>query len=255
MSLQYWQHGSGPPVLCLHETAANGQIWRPLAIALGDRVRTIAPDRRGWGGSEAPQSYTRTTVAEQSEDAWRLLEELDAAPAVLCGAGLGAVAALDLLMRRPESGCGAVLVEPPLFAFVPEATEALSADGDVLRHAFQQGGTAGALAAYLRGAMPGLGPGAERMPAEIAGAAESHSMTLFVELAAVPAWEPPYKRLAACSEPIRVVVNSATPPLVRTACEALVGRLGNGALLEQQGSGLPHYDGASELAESVFELV
>ena len=254
MSLSFWEHGSGAPTLCLHETAASGEIWRPLARALGDRARTIAPDRRGWGGSQAPEPYTRTTVAEQSEDAWRLLEELDAAPAVLCGAGIGAVAALDLLMRRPESGRAAVLVEPPLFAFVPEATQALSADGDVLRHAFQQGGAAAALETYLKGAMPGLGPGVERMPAEIAAAAESHPMTLFVELAAVPAWEPPYERLAACLEPIYVVVNAATPPLVRTACEALVGRLGNGALSEQRGSGLPHYDGASELAESLFEL-
>ena len=55
MSLSFWEHGSGAPTLCLHETAASGEIWRPLARALGDRARTIAPDRRGWGGSQAPE--------------------------------------------------------------------------------------------------------------------------------------------------------------------------------------------------------
>ena len=49
-----------------------------------------------------------------------------AAPAVVCGAGIGAVIALDLLLRRPELVAGAVLVEPPLLALLPEATEALS---------------------------------------------------------------------------------------------------------------------------------
>ena len=75
-----------------------------------------------------PTGYRRTTVEEQSEDAAALIESAAEAPAVVCGAGLGAVIALDLLLRRPELVSGAVLIEPPLLALVPAATEALSED-------------------------------------------------------------------------------------------------------------------------------
>src|SRR5205085_8299408 len=95
--------------------------------------------------------YRRTTVEEQSEDAAVLLESLGAAPALVCGAGLGAVIALDLLLRRPELVTGAVLIEPPVLALLPEATAALSDDRIALRDAFNERGAHGAVNAYLSG--------------------------------------------------------------------------------------------------------
>ncbi len=254
MSLNRWETGSGPAVLCLHDTASTSEVWRPLAAALGERARTIAYDRRGWGSSEAPEPYLRTTVPEQSEDAAKLLEELDASPAVLCGAGLGAVAALDLVARRPELVAAAALIEPPLFAFVPEATETLSADGELVRSAFQSGGADQAMEVYLSGALEALGPGAERQPEELAAAARSRPMTLFAELAAVPAWDLPLATLDAAEAPIAVVVGASTPRLVRLACEGLVGRLSAAEPRELAGQGWPQLDSAPELSELVLEL-
>ena len=77
----------------------SGSRWR---AALSEGARAISYDRRGWGGSSAPDGYRRTTVEEQSEDAAALIESAAEAPAVVCGAGLGAVIALDLLLRRPD---------------------------------------------------------------------------------------------------------------------------------------------------------
>ena len=74
--------------------------------------RAIAYDRRGWGGSSEPDDYRRTTIEEQSEDAAALIEAIADDPAVVCGAGLGAVIALDLLLRRSELVSAAVLIEP-----------------------------------------------------------------------------------------------------------------------------------------------
>lgn len=253
MQLHHWESGAGQPLLCVHETAAVADVWRPLADAIGERARTIAVDRRGWGASGAPEPYLRTTVQEQSEDVAEQIEELDAAPAIVCGAGIGAVAALDLALRRPADVRAAVLVEPPLFAFVPEATEVLSADGEAVRDAFQAGGAARVFEVYLTGALSALGPGAERIPEAIAAAAARRPMTLFAELAAVPAWDLPFKRLPS-TVPVEVVVATSTPALVRAASEALAARLGPDSPREIETAGLPQYDGAAELAELVLGL-
>jgi pimeloyl-ACP methyl ester carboxylesterase len=253
VDLHHWESGEGPAVVCIHETATTGEVWRPLADSLGRRARTIAYDRRGWGGSGAPENYLRTTVPEQSEDAAALILELGAAPALLCGAGLGAVAALDLMLRRSDLVHAAVLIEPPLLAFVPEATEALSSDGLALREAFEAGGAGRGLELYLSGALPALGPGAERIPAEISLPARSRPLTMFAELGAVAAWDLPPGRPSA-PRPAEVVVASSTPTLLRSASGALAARLGAPAPRDLAAQGLPHLDAAPALAELVLGL-
>src|SRR4051794_41928666 len=89
VELHRWETGRGRPLLCIHETGTSSEAWRSLAGALGNRARTIAYDRRGWGRSAAPEPYTRTTVHEQAEDATRVLADAQAVPAVLRGAGPG----------------------------------------------------------------------------------------------------------------------------------------------------------------------
>jgi pimeloyl-ACP methyl ester carboxylesterase len=101
VELAWSERGQGPPVLLVHETATSGAVWGPLAEALEGEFRAISYDRRGWGASTAPDTYRRTTVEEQSEDAAALLASAADGPAVVCGAGLGAVVALDLLLRDP----------------------------------------------------------------------------------------------------------------------------------------------------------
>src|SRR4051794_29277284 len=77
--------GTGVPVLCIHESAAAGVIWEPLADEMSSWARPIAYDRRGWGGSAAPQGYRGTTVAEHSEDAVEVLAALGLREAIVCG--------------------------------------------------------------------------------------------------------------------------------------------------------------------------
>ena len=126
VELSWRDRGAGPPLLLLHETAATSAIWDRLIDAIGADARTIAPDRRGWGASGAPDQYVATTVEEQAADADALLREIDAGPAVACGAGLGAVIALELLLRHRDRVRAAVIVEAPLLAFLPEATEGIA---------------------------------------------------------------------------------------------------------------------------------
>jgi pimeloyl-ACP methyl ester carboxylesterase len=145
------ERGSGPATVLVHGMAATAADWGDLA-GLGGRV--VAYDRRGYGGSTAPQPYTRTTVNEQAEDLARIVAALDAAPALLVGADFGALAVLDVLLRHRAAARAAVLVDPPLHAFSLQATEALSAERLALEEAVREGGPREAVARWL-------GPGAD----------------------------------------------------------------------------------------------
>lgn len=253
--LSWREHGEGPPLLLLHESAASGAIWDPLVAALGTGVRSIVPDRRGWGASDAPQPYVATTVEEQAADAEALLAELDPGAAIACGSGLGAVVALELLLRHGDRVKAAVAVEPPLLAFVPEATEGLGADRQALSDAVAEGGAEAVTDLYLAGGMPFLGPGAERIPDEVGAEARRRPRSLFAELGAVPAWALRGAEMRALRAPARVVVGSSTPPTLALAAQQLADRLGSGELVELDSGGLPHVTGAAELAGVVADLL
>jgi len=255
LDLHRWESGAGPAVVCVHETGVSSEVWRPLAAALGDRALAIAFDRRGWGRSEAPQPYTRTTVHEQAEDLARIVAETAAAPAVLCGAGLGAVAALDLALHRPALARAAVLIEPPILAFVEEATELLSEDAVALRDAVEGGGPAAGVELYLGGGLPALGPGAERLPDRPRTAARERPLSLFAELAAVSSWSLPLAEMAGNRVPARIVVLETSPPLLRRAAEALSGRLAESRMHELDGPGPSHNDHAEGVATLIGELL
>jgi pimeloyl-ACP methyl ester carboxylesterase len=255
VELRSWSRGKGSPVLLIHETAATAEIWMPLAEALGDDAAAIAFDRRGWGESGAPEVYVRTTIEEQARDAAAVLEAHDTGPAVVCGAGIGAVIALELLLGQPELARAGVLIEPPLLALVPDATEGLSTDRKAIEGAFREGGPPAALDLYLGGGLPYLGPGAQRIPAGVSAAARERPLSLFAELATVPAWSIRSGALAEVTARSAVVVASSTPQPVLSAAEQLVGRLAGSELKRLGGEGLPHVSAAPDLAAEALQLL
>jgi pimeloyl-ACP methyl ester carboxylesterase len=224
-------------------------------VAIGDGMRTIAPDRRGWGGSGAPEQYAATTVEEQAADAAGLLAALDATPALVCGAGIGAVIALELLLRRRDLVRGGLLIEPPLLAYLPDATKGIAADREAIAGAVSQRGPDAALELYLAGELPYLGAGAERIPEAVGAAARGRPLSLFAELGAVPAWSLRSAEIAALQLPTRVVIASSTPAPLRAAAEELARRLGSTRLLEIASGELPHVGAAREVAAAVRELL
>jgi pimeloyl-ACP methyl ester carboxylesterase len=240
-----------PTVLCLHESGTTGRIWAPLAEALSGHAEVLAPDRPGWGNAEAPEGYERTTVAEQAGFAGQLLEE--SGPAVVCGAGIGAVASLELLLGEPDLVTGAVLIEPPLLSFVPAATEQLSADVALIRETVAANGRDAALDAFLAGKLPALGPGAGRIPPELADHGPGAASALFAEIAAVPAWERTDAELAAATKPSLIAIGGDSPPFLADAARELSRVLGRSDLRETE-PGLPHFDRAGELAAIAVEV-
>ena len=255
VELSWRDRGAGPPLLCLHETAATTAIWGPLIDAIGGDARAIALDRRGWGDSGAPEQYVATTVEEQAADAAALLEQIDARPAVVCGAGIGAVIALELLLRRRDVAQAAILIDPPLLAYLPEATEGLAVDRQAIAEAVQGGGPEAAVGLYLSGELSHLGPGAERIPDAVGAAARERPLSLFAELGAVPAWSLRTAEMVALDASSRIVVGASTPALLRAASEQLAVRLGRSEQVNLEGEGLPHVSAAHELAGVIRELL
>ena len=245
-----------PALVLVHESATGRAAWRPLAQALAGRgLGAVLYDRRGWGESGAPDGYSRTTVEEQSEDLAELVAATGGGPAAVCGAGLGGLIALDLLLRRTELVSAAALVEPLVPGLVPEATELLSTDRETLRDAVQESGAAGMVDAYLEGRLAALGSGAERLPAEACGAARERPGSLAAELGAAGAWSHPIHDLGEVGAPVAVVTCADSPPLLRGCADALAGRLGSAERGEIAGPGPPHLRSTEALAEAVSSAV
>jgi pimeloyl-ACP methyl ester carboxylesterase len=255
VQLSWGERGLGSPVLLIHETATNGAVWGPVAGALRDHARVIFYDRRGWGASSAPDGYRRTTIQEQSEDAAVLIEDLGAAPAVVCGAGLGAVIALDLLLRRPDRVGGAILIEPPLLGLVPEATRALSDDRQDLEKAYRDRGAAGVVTLYLSGSLQALGTEVGQLPTGLTSDTRERPAILLAELGAAMSWSMPLLELASAERPSLIVTAPSTPPLVREAVKALRSRLADSDLRELETTrGPPHIGAPDAIAELALEL-
>ncbi len=174
----------------------------------------------------------------------------------MCGAGLGAVVALDLMLRHPELVRGAALIEPPLLAFVEDATEALSKDGGAMREAVHEGGPAAGVELYLSGSLTALGSGADRLPKALAAPAREQPLSLFAELSAVPSWPLPLAGMSQNLVPARIVISRSSPSLLRRAAEELAGRLTHGELRELPDRGRPaHLEDPRSLATLIVELL
>jgi pimeloyl-ACP methyl ester carboxylesterase len=253
IEIAWSERGEGPSVLLVHETAASGGVWDAVAEALAPRARTISYDRRGWGASSAPEGYRRTTVEEQSEDAAALLESAKAAPAVVVGAGIGAILALDLLLRRPDLVAGTLLVEPPVLQLLPVATEALSEDRRRLEMAVGAGEDV--IDLYLSGGLRALGAGVSRLPAEVITAARKRPASVVAEMGIATGWRVPLPSLGSVERPSTIVTAPSTPPLLRDASAALATRLAGSSTSEADSAQTaPHVGAPEEVAALALEL-
>jgi pimeloyl-ACP methyl ester carboxylesterase len=216
VALHYAERGDGRPLLIVHAMGSDARAWAPALDDLAAAgARAIVYHRRGYGSSGAPQPYTATTVQEQSEDAAALLTALDAVPAVLVGEGFGALVVLELLVRRPELASAAVLAEPPLLAFVPEATKALAAERSLLEAALRDGGSGDAIEAWL-------GDAAE--PQQVQRARASY-LGFFADYAGQASWSPSRRELREISVPVAVVTGPASPQHLVAAADAAAALL------------------------------
>lgn len=89
--------GDGQPVLFIHGFPLDRTMWRQVMATLTG-WRRIAPDLRGLGVSDVPESYS---MAEYADDLAALLAALHVQNVVVCGLSMGGYVAFELIRRHP----------------------------------------------------------------------------------------------------------------------------------------------------------
>jgi pimeloyl-ACP methyl ester carboxylesterase len=214
--LACFERGSGPAVLLVHGMADGAAGWEATAAGLAGEARAIAYDRRGYGGSGAPEPYERTTVEEQTEDAAALLTSLEAAPAVVCGRDFGALVCLDLCKRHAGLVRAAVLLDAPVLQFSAAAAEILSDERVVLEQALRDGGPERGVDAWLdaRGE-PAESPRRTR--------ARADHTAFFADYGGLASWPVTRGELRALAMPLVILTSPGAPGPIREAADALAG--------------------------------
>lgn len=92
-----------PPALLLHGFPEGAESWLPQLEALGQAGRrAVAPDLRGYGGTDAPPGRDAYLMASLLDDADALIEALGGGPVDLAGHDWGAVVGWQLTSQRPH---------------------------------------------------------------------------------------------------------------------------------------------------------
>ena len=108
----------------------------------------------------------------------------------------------------------AVLADPPLFMFVPEATERLGAQHAELEAAVREGGPEAGVEAWL---------GRPRGRPRRSQRARAAHRAFFADYAGLASWPVTRRELRALDVPAVVLTGPASPPHVVAAADALAG--------------------------------
>jgi branched-chain amino acid transport system permease protein len=129
----------GPALLLVHGSYATGRWWEPWLALLPDEFYALAPDLRGCGESDQPD--TGYTIEEQAADLAAFLDTLGAQQVDLVAHSSSGAIAMELALVRPELLHSLVLVDsvPVEGVFTPLETlltlDQMRSDRDLLRQA------------------------------------------------------------------------------------------------------------------------
>lgn len=124
-SLYYEVHGEGSPVLFVHGSGGHHAAWWQQVAALRDRHTVVTIDLRGFGNSDADDSFDTLTYPG---DIVAVIEDADLTDLVLLGQSIGAAAALKAALRVPERVRGVILAHSLGGIDHPEITPLVKAD-------------------------------------------------------------------------------------------------------------------------------
>lgn len=93
--------GGGDPVVLLHAFPFDSRFWEPTFDRLSERMRLIAPDLPGFGGSE-PISASTSPLDRMGDAVAVLLEQLRVPRATVVGVSMGGYVALAMARRYPK---------------------------------------------------------------------------------------------------------------------------------------------------------
>jgi len=156
--MRYAEIGSGPLVLFAHGWPESWYSWRhQLQAVSAAGFRAVAPDMRGYGGTEAPEPIDQYTLFHLVGDMAELVKALGETKAVIVGHDWGAPVAWHAALWRPDlfTAVSAMSVPyaPPGYVDILSALEKLGINDFYLQY-FQKPGVAEAeLQQDIRGAL------------------------------------------------------------------------------------------------------
>lgn len=241
--------GDGAATIVLaHNVLSHRGSFAAVAALLAARARVLNLDLRGHGDSRGSRrAFSTGTIAD---DLAALLDAAGTRSAVIVGTSLGAAAAVELALTRPDRVAGLVLVA-----------------ANPTRARLRDRLTFAALAASLRALGPGqlMGPLLAGLhgpdaPADVrtATAAQIRAMDRRDMSHALAAWasRPPLLgRVGALRLPVRVVAGGADTACPRATCAALASELGAELRLIDGAGHTVQAERPSELAALVGELL
>jgi pimeloyl-ACP methyl ester carboxylesterase len=95
--------GEGPLVVLCHGFPESWYSWRHQLTALADAgYHAVAPDQRGYGGTDKPENIGDYTIMHLVGDIVGLLDALDEPTAAIVGHDWGSIVAWDAALLRPD---------------------------------------------------------------------------------------------------------------------------------------------------------
>jgi 3-oxoadipate enol-lactonase len=114
--------GQGLPVVLLHGFPLDHSMWDNQIEPLSKQYRVIAPDLRGFGGSQVTPGVA--TMDQMADDVVALLDALGVnEPVVLCGLSMGGYVAFEFWRKHLKRLRALVLCDTRAAADAPEAAE------------------------------------------------------------------------------------------------------------------------------------
>ena len=117
ITLSVHEAGSGPAVVLCHGFPELARSWRHQFGALADAgFRVIAPDQRGYGGSDVPKAVEDYHIGHLTNDLVGLLDALEIERAVFAGHDWGGIVTWAMPVLHPERCLGVIGVNTPYTA-------------------------------------------------------------------------------------------------------------------------------------------
>jgi pimeloyl-ACP methyl ester carboxylesterase len=104
LTMRWYERGPAraPVVLCLHGWPELAVSWRGQLDGLGDRWRVVAPDMRGYGGTDAPARVEDYRMHHLCRDVIELVEKLGNERVHLVGHDWGGAVAWEVARRHAD---------------------------------------------------------------------------------------------------------------------------------------------------------
>ncbi|MGI9261264.1 MAG: alpha/beta fold hydrolase [Woeseiaceae bacterium] len=120
IDMAFYELGDGPPVILVHGFPELAFSWRhqlPALAAAG--YRAIAPDMRGYGGTDKPAQVSDYTVQNLIGDITGLMDQLELERATIVGHDWGALVGWQMALLAPERMAGYIALNIPFIKRPP----------------------------------------------------------------------------------------------------------------------------------------